>query len=184
MRRLAAYLADKDKRELDDRELTSRSDLKKERKEAENAFAELALALCVCSDKQFKRLELPEALRHVILEARSIESPPARDRALRLVRRELRNGDAEAARRQLESLNKPKPKIAPQILDVWLERLISQGEPALNEFIEEHPGADRQQLRGLLRNAQKPNPANQKRAVKALSNQIQILLQETRDSER
>jgi ribosome-associated protein len=179
VRRLAAFLADQEKRALDDRELTSRSDLRKERKEAENAFAELALALCDCSDKQFKRLELPEALRNVILEARSIESPPARERALRLVRRELRNGGDEAARRQLEALNKPKGTIAPKILDVWLERFVTQGEPALNEFIEEHPGADRQQLRGLLRNARKPDLANQKRALKALSNQIESLLRET-----
>jgi ribosome-associated protein len=176
VRRLAAFLADKQQRELDDRELTSRSDLRKERKEAENAFADLALALCGCSDKQFKRLDLPEALRHVVLEARSIESPPARDRALRLVRRELRNGGDEVARRQLEALNKPKGTIATKILDVWLERFVNQGELALNEFIEKHPGADRQQLRGLLRNAQKPNNASQKRALKALSNQIEILL--------
>jgi len=48
----------------------------------------------------------------------------------------------------------------------------------LNEFIEKNPGADRQQLRGLLRNAQKPDNANQKRAIKALSSQIEILLRE------
>ncbi len=178
MRRLAAFLADQEKRALDDRELVSRSDLRKERKESENAFAELALALCDCSDRQFKRLELPEALRNIVLEARNIESPAARDRALRLVRRELRNGDAETARRQLDDLNKPKVKSAPQILDVWLDRFVTQGESALNEFIEKHPGADRQQLRGLLRNAQKPNNANQKRAIKALSSQIEILLRE------
>lgn len=178
MRRLAAFLADQEKRALDDRELTSRSDLRKDRKEAENAFAELALSLCDCSDRQFKRLELPEALRNVVLEARHIESPPARDRALRLVRRELRNGGAEAARRQLEDLNKPKLKTAPNLLEVWLDRFVTQGEPALNEFIKKHPGADRQQLRGLLRNAQKPNNASQKRAIKALSNQIESLLRE------
>lgn len=178
MRRLTAFLADQEKRALDDRELTSRSDLRKERKETENAFAELALALCDCSDRQFKKLELSEALTQVVLGARNIESPPARDRALRLVRRELRNGDADSARRQLEALNKPKGKTEPKILDVWLERIVSQGESALNEFIEEHPGADRQQLRGLLRNAQKPNVANPKRALKALSNQLDLLLRE------
>ena len=90
----------------------------------------------------------------------------------------MRNGDAETARRQLDDLNKPKVKSAPQILDVWLDRFVTQGESALNEFIEKHPGADRQQLRGLLRNAQKPNNANQKRAIKALSSQIEILLRE------
>ncbi len=178
MRRLTAFLADQEKRALDDRELTSRSDLRKERKESENAFTELALALCDCSDRQFKKLELPEALTNVVLEARSIESPPARDRALRLVRRELRNGGSEAARRQLEALNKPKLKSEPKILEIWLERFVTRGELALNEFIDKHPGADRQQLRGLLRNAQKPNIANQKRAIKALSNQIEILLRE------
>ncbi len=111
MRKLADYLADQEKRALDDRDLTSRSDLRKQRKQAESAFAELARALCECTEKQFKRLELPELLSQVVLEARSIESPSAKDRALRLVRRELRNSAAETVRRQLENLNlirKPK----------------------------------------------------------------------------
>ena len=108
MRKLTDYLADQHKRDLDDRDLTSRSDLKKARKQAENALSELARALCDCSDKQFRRLELPESLEQAVLEARGIVSPSAKDRALRLVRRELRNGDAEAVRRQLDNLNKPK----------------------------------------------------------------------------
>lgn len=169
MRRLSAYLADQQKRELDDRDLTSRSDLRKERKEAENAFAELAQSLCNCTDKQLKRLVLPETLTQVLLEARSIDSPSAKDRALRLVRRELRSGDAEAIVHQLAQLNQPKPKPAPKESEIWYNRLVTEGEPALNDFIEKHPDADRQQLRLLIRKANKGDAASRAKALQALS---------------
>jgi ribosome-associated protein len=169
VRRLTDYLADQQKRDLDDRDLTSRSDLRKARKEAENAFAELAQSLCGCTDKQLRRLVLPEALTQVLLEARSIESPSAKDRALRLVRRELRSADTDALRRQLLSLNKPKPQPLPKESDTWCDRLFHEGEPALNEFIEKHPDADRQQLRQLLRKAQKADETSRAKALQALS---------------
>jgi ribosome-associated protein len=35
----------------------------------------------------------------------------------------------------------------------WRERLLAGGDDALGELLAEHPGADRQQLRQLVRNA-------------------------------
>jgi ribosomal 50S subunit-associated protein YjgA (DUF615 family) len=108
VRNLAAYLADQQKRSLDDRDLTSRSDRRKAQKQTEAAFTDLARALCGCSERQLSRLDLPEPLLDSVLDARRIDSPAAKERALRVVRRELRNGDAGAVRRQLDSLGDPK----------------------------------------------------------------------------
>jgi ribosome-associated protein len=176
VRKLADYLADQHKRDQDDRDLTSRSDLRKVQKEAEMAYAELSQSLCDCSDKQLRRLELPELLRQVVLEARSIVSPSAKDRALRLVRRELRSGDAEAVRRQLDNLNKPNRSALPNNLETWLARLTSEGETALNEFIDAHARADRQQLRRLVRNVHKAKDANRTKALVALSKLISTVI--------
>jgi ribosome-associated protein len=167
VRSLSAYLADQQKRDRDDRSLTSRSDLRKARKDTESAFATLARALCDCSEKQFKRLELPEALRDLVLEARRIDSPAARDRALRLVRRELRDGDAAAVQQQLSALEKPSR--ASRASEQWCNRLIDEREPALNEFVNQYPAADRQQLRLLVRNVAKASAEQRTKAVAALT---------------
>ena len=169
MRNLAAYLADQQKRALDDRELTSRSDVRKARKEAESSFTDLARALCDCTDKQFKRLQLPEGLSNCVLEARRINSPAARDRALRLVRRQLRDGDAEEVRRQLDSLANAKPVNASPKVQSWRDRLIEGGEPVLTEFVNLHPDVDRKRLRTLIRNVAKASDANRPKALAALA---------------
>ena len=169
MRNLAAYLADERKRALDDRDLTSRSDLSKARKEAEADFAQLARALCDCTVKQFNRLQLPQALQNVVLEARKIESPSAKDRALRLVRRELRNSDAEAIRRQLDAMSGQARNASPPLSEQWRDRLISEREPALNDFVDQYPQADRKQLRVLVRNVLKADEANRKKAIVTLT---------------
>jgi ribosomal 50S subunit-associated protein YjgA (DUF615 family) len=57
------------------------------------------------NDRQLAALELPEALLDAVLEARAIRSPRARDRALRVVRRELRAGDSEAIQARLAAVD-------------------------------------------------------------------------------
>jgi ribosome-associated protein len=41
------------------------------------------------------------------------------------------------------------------VTERWRDRLISEGNDALTELMDEHPQADRQKLRHLVRNAQK-----------------------------
>lgn len=173
MYKLTHFLADQAKRQLDDRDLTSRSDLRKERKQTEEEFADLARDLCNCSKRQFERLVLPDALREVTVEARRIESAAARARALRLVRRELRSGDADAVRRQLVAIQSGTglPSAEKQQAEQWQSRLVAEGDQGLSQFVEAYPNADRQQLRSLMKNAQKPNQ-NQARNQELLKQKI------------
>jgi len=172
VRSLSAYLADQRQRNTDDRDLTSRSDRRKERKESEETYAKLARELCECSDKQLKRLDLPDLLRNCVLDARRIESPSAKDRALRLVRRELRNGDADAIIQQVERLKNPKVQATPKLELEWAERIVREGELALNEFIVRFPNAQRQQLTQLLRNVKKANGESQAKAMRLLATRL------------
>jgi ribosome-associated protein len=173
--KLAHYLADLAKRELDDRDLTSRSDLRREQKQSERAYTDLASALCDCTKKQFERLVLDEELRRVVVEARRIESPAAKERALRLVRRELRSGDSEAIKRQLDALKQPGPTKAPEESERWVAKLLTEGDEALSAFVSAHPNADRRRLRQLVVQAKKapgtsgkPNAALLKCVAEAL----------------
>ena len=160
MHKLSHYLEDQAKREQDDRDLTSRSDLRKERKQSEQAHADLARALCDCTKKQFERLVLEDALYQVVIQARKIDSPSAKDRALRLVRRELRDGDADSVRQQLEALSGPKTPAAQGQPEQWMQRLVTEGDNALVAFVSEYPHADRQRLRQLLIRTRKASGAS------------------------
>ena len=160
MHKLSHYLEDQAKREQDDRELTSRSDLRRERKQSEQAHADLARALCDCTKKQFERLVLEDALYQVAIQARKIDSPAAKYRALRLVRRELRDSDADSVRKQLEALNSPKTPPPHGEPERWMQRLVTEGDNALAAFVSAYPDADRQRLRQLLIRARKASGAN------------------------
>jgi len=96
VRKLTDILAEQAKAEADERELRSRTDAKLERKQNEAALEALARKLVVLSERQLARLELPEELGIAVAEARAVRSPVARNRALRVVRRELRARDAAA----------------------------------------------------------------------------------------
>ena len=168
MHKLNHYLEDEARREQDDRDLTSRSDLRKERKQSEEAYANLARALCDCTKKQFERLVLEEPLYQVLLQARKIDSPSAKDRALRLVRRELRDGNADSVRQQLEALNSPKKPAAVGEPERWSQRLVTEGDDALAAFVSAYPHADRQRLRQLLIRSRKASGASLLKANAAL----------------
>jgi len=173
--KLTHFLEDQAKRAMDDRDLTSRTDRRKERKQSEEAHAQLARALCECTKKQLERLVLDDALYQVLLRARRIESPAAKDRALRLVRRELRDGDSASVRRQLDELNRPSVRTEGEA-DRWLKRFQEEGDDALGAFMQAYPEADRSRIRQLLMRTKKSSGTGLVKAKAALLDCIAELL--------
>ncbi len=53
-------------------------------------------------------------------------------------------------------------------LERWRERLIVEGDPALGDFLDEHPWADRQQLRTLVRAARRDSERGRPEAPRKL----------------
>jgi len=104
MRKLSSYQAEERRRALDDRELRSRSDARRERKSREGELLALARALIAASPRQLAKLELDPALVAVLAEARRITSGSARLRVERLVRSRLRDEDLELLRPRLSAL--------------------------------------------------------------------------------
>lgn len=159
MRSLQSIKAERAKAELDDRDTRSRSDARNERIAASDKLMALGEKLCALPEKQFKKLELSDAVRDVVADARLIDSPPARARQMKLVRKELRDGDADAIAQKLEALLHPPVRVAtaPRTDPVWdlYERLHGGGDPAIHDFCAEQPDLDAVQVRALFRAAAK-----------------------------
>ena len=132
----------------------SRSQL---RREALDVLA-LAEKLATLSDAQLGRLPIPDGLLPHVVETRRMTSHGARKRQTAFLAKQMRREDddtldairdaldagGEAARRETARMHRA---------EYWRERLLSEGDDALGELLGEHPGADRQQLRQLVRNA-------------------------------
>ena len=160
----------------DDEDLTSRTDARTERRRSEEAWAEFAKTLITISERHLLRMQLGEELLRVVQDTRRITSPGAKNRALRLVRKELRGLDLQQLRERLEDLSHPSTRRAATPADDWRARLLKGGEPELAAFMAEYPRVERQRFRTLLRNAKKAEPEAQKKALVVLNQALRDAL--------
>lgn len=175
MRKLIEVGAEPD----EDEDLTSRTDERTERKRSEAAWAEFAKTLTTISERHLGRLELSEQVLRVVQDARRISSPGAKNRALRLVRQELRGLDLLQLRERLADLSHPNARRPATAVESCRARLLAGGEAELATFIEEHPLVDRQRFRSLLRNARKAGAESQKKALAVLTQALRDALSGT-----
>ena len=90
---------------------------------------------------------------------------PARGRLARRLAQQLRYEDLEALESALEGDSERDQLL--RALERWRTKLIAGDDSTIQAFIEEHPTADRQRLRALVRNARGEGASAQK-AQKAL----------------
>jgi ribosome-associated protein len=114
------------------------------------------------SAAQLKLLELPEKIHKAVEEVAGMPHKGARKRLLKFITGQLHKINVEPV---LEKLARMKTQSAHavrehHIAERWRDKLIAGGHEALTELLDEQPQADRQQLRQLLRNAQKEAQAN------------------------
>lgn len=132
----------------------SRSQLRREALDV----LKLAAALAELSDAQLDRLPLPEEVRGEVERTRATPSHGARKRQTQFLAKQLRRLDEDvvAAIRKLLDNDRQSAHRRTAVLhqiEGWRDRLIAEGDGALDELLERHPGADRQQLRALTRQA-------------------------------
>jgi ribosomal 50S subunit-associated protein YjgA (DUF615 family) len=154
-------MADRARAELDDRDLTSRSDKRNVRMTEAEALLSLAGALSELSLKQLESLGVTDDLLRLLIESRRIEAPGPKARHLKLVRRALQAADVERLQTQVDAIRNPSrwnpapPSNATlrkrKALEL-AEALVAGGDPALFEFCSQHPRVDRAELRKLMRN--------------------------------
>ena len=112
--------------------------------------------LVALNKDQLKEIDLPESLRDAILEAKRITKFGAIKRQMQYIGRLMRDVDPAPIIAKLEVWSgKSSQHIAyMHRVERWRERLL-ESDNALTEFLAEHPEADAQRLRTLIRNALK-----------------------------
>jgi ribosome-associated protein len=128
---------------------------KSQRKREMLALQELGERLVALPQSRLDRVELPTTLRDAVLEARRINARGGRKRQLQFIGRLMREVDArpiEEALARMDGADRAGTALLHQA-EHWRERLLADGDDALAEFVERHPGVDRQHMRRLQRSA-------------------------------
>ena len=116
----------------------------------------LGVALVDLPLAQLDALALPDALLKAVLEAQRITSHGALRRQMQYIGKIMRKVDPEPVRAALATIagQSTAARASQMRLESWRTRLIGD-DAALTAFAGEHPGADLQTLRTLIRNARK-----------------------------
>ncbi|MGV8959332.1 MAG: ribosome biogenesis factor YjgA [Stenotrophomonas sp.] len=114
---------------------------------------------------QLSRLPIPEDLMAHIEYTKGITAHGAHKRQLAFLAKQMRREEDETldAIRDALDANSDTSRREVAILhrvEHWRERLMAEGDAALTALLDEHPSADRQQLRTLVRNAQAEKAKN------------------------
>ncbi|MCW0462508.1 hypothetical protein NB717_003576 [Xanthomonas sacchari] len=114
--------------------------------------------LVALTPAQLAKLPVPESLLPHIAETKRITSHIAHKRQLAFLAKQMRREDEavlEAIREAMDvnSDSARREVAAMHRVEDWRERLLADGDAALAELLAEHPDADRQRLRQLVRNA-------------------------------
>ena len=138
--------------------LISKSQLKRE----SHALTDLGKELVELAQSELKKIPLDERLLEAIALAHRIKERGGRKRQLQYIGKLLRTADVEPILAAMEGLKleHAKDNARQHRLEQWRDRLLEEGDAALNELLAQHPDADRQRLRQLLRNAQKEQSQN------------------------
>jgi ribosome-associated protein len=135
--------------EIDD--LPSRSQLKRDSQELRDMGAQLVQM----PNAHLNKIAMDNTLLAAIKEARRLKSNDARRRQIQYIGKLMRNMDLTEIRHSVEKLNHQSQTFRQHfaMLEQWRDRLIDEGNDAIEEFLTTFPNADRQQIRNLSRQA-------------------------------
>jgi ribosome-associated protein len=122
-------------------------------------LTEKALSL---SDDKLAGTGLGDKALQAIREARKMKASGARNRQLKYITKLIKQEDVQVLEdylRETEDAHLLENKRFHQ-LEKWRDRLVTEGDTVMGELLQEYPHADRQQLRTLIRQAQKEAEQN------------------------
>ena len=107
------------------------------------------------------KVPLDDSLKDAIELAQRLQKE-ARRRQLQYIGKLLRSIDAEPIREALEKIENKHNQHQARLhkLEILRDELVAKGDAALTDLLNEYPSADRQQLRNLIRAAQKEKEQN------------------------
>ncbi|MFT4020897.1 MAG: ribosome biogenesis factor YjgA [Acinetobacter sp.] len=117
---------------------------KTEQKKAVQRMAALGEQLAELSTKQIQQLPVEERLIEALLDVQNITSFEARRRQYQRIGKLLRNEDETVILSYLTPQQGAKKQAQ---LNRWVDRMIEQGDSAINEFCKQFNATDRHTLR-------------------------------------
>lgn len=127
------------------------------------ALHDMALQLVELTDGATKKMPIDDQLLESVQLARRIRhTREGYRRQLQRVTKLLRGSDYQAIEAALANLKRSGEQENARFhaLERWRDRILTDGDDAVQAFIEEHPSADRQKLRQLVRKTQKEQAEN------------------------
>ncbi len=150
-----------------------------EKKRKATQLERLGESLVDLPPSKIARVPMPDDLRAAVVEAARIKSSRGGyRRQVQFIGRIMRTIDAQPIADALESM---KSEDAPssrtfRASELWRDRLITNGDKALEDLVKEAPLADRTKLRQLLRQAQKEKATSKPpHATRALFRELKAL---------
>jgi ribosome-associated protein len=126
-------------------------------KQQMHALQDLGEQLAALSNERLRELNLPERLHDAIREMKKIGKFGAQRRQMQFIGRLMREiEDVSPIIAKLDIWNGTSRQHTAYLhrLERWRDRLLEEDD-ALTELLAEHPDADAQRLRALVRNARK-----------------------------
>lgn len=121
---------------------------------------DLGEALLALPDDRLAALPLSETLLEAVREAKRVRSHEGRRRQMQYLGKLMRSADVEPLREAVAALElgRAHDALALHRAERWRDTLIADDEAA-TRWLAEHPGADAQRLRSLVRGARKDGAA-------------------------
>jgi len=139
--------------ELDEQtpERPSKSQIKREMQHLQDLGQQLAKL----APDALSAIAVNDDLRAAIAEHHRLKGREALRRHLQYIGRLMRKEDATSIEKALQAAQSGsvEDKRRLHLTEQWRDRLLLQGDEALADFLDGHPGADRQHLRQLVRKA-------------------------------
>lgn len=129
---------------------------KSQRKRDMLALQELGKILTTFSETQLEKVPISDAFKVIIRTYRTLKTHESKRRHMQYIGKKIRAEDTDAIKKAIENIQMDNAMQVNKFHDIeqWRDKLIAEGDDALQEYMTQFPQADRQQLRALIRKAQ------------------------------
>lgn len=136
---------------------------KSQRKREMHELQALGERLVNLSPEKLATFDLPEKLYEAIIDAQHFHQRGAHKRQLQYIGRLMRDVDPEPIQDRLADIAGQSATSVRRLhtIEHWRDHLIADGDTAIADLVKDHPTADRQYLRQLIRNARRETHENQ-----------------------
>jgi ribosome-associated protein len=158
---------------------------KTQRKRDAHSLQALGESLVKLNKSALEQIPLPDDLHAAIAEAQRLHQRGALKRQLQYIGKLMRQCELEPIRVAYEKATHSYREDVQQHhqLEQWRDRLLAEGDQALEALLREYPAADRQHIRQLVRSALKETAkAKPPKAARELFRYLRQLLSDQDDA--